>query len=261
MGTGVTVPTYRYRPAIVAQGFATLGQLYPGRVFLGVGTGEAINEEAATGEWAGYQERADRMVEAIEIIRKLWSGEVVNHQGKYYTIKTAKLYDLPPQPVPIYVAAGGKRSMRLAGEHGDGLIAGSDIAGKPELRAAFDEAARAAGKDPKTMPIIAETWVIVGNEDEARKYAPLWRFSAGPNNEYTNNPDPRDIQRRAERDVPLEEVYSGWTVSEDPNAHIEALQKLIAAGLTTLFVHSPQEDQQGVIDFYANRVLPELKGR
>src|SRR5207247_1347889 len=177
MGTGVTVPTYRYRPAIVAQGFASLDQLYPGRVFLGVGTGEAINEEAATGEWAGYAERAERMVEAIGIIRKLWSGEVINHQGQYYTIKTAKLYYLPPQPVPIYVAAGGKRSMRLAGQHGDGLITGADIAQKPDLRAAFEEAARAAGKDPKTMPIIAEAWVIVGNENEARNYAPLWRFS------------------------------------------------------------------------------------
>ena len=245
MGTGVTVPTYRYRPAIVAQGFASLGQLYPGRVFLGVGTGEAINEEAATGEWGAYQERAERMVEAIGIIRKLWSGEVVNHQGKYYTIKSARLYDLPTRPVPIYVAAAGKRSMRLAGEHGDGLIAGADITQKPELRAAFEEAARAAGKDPKNMPIIAEAWVIVGNEDEARKYAPLWRFSARATNDFTNNPDPRDIQRRAERDVPLEEVYSGWTVSEDPNAHIEALQKLIAGGLTTLFVHSPRRTSRG----------------
>src|SRR5438067_1441744 len=192
MGTGVTVPTYRYRPAIVAQGFATLGQLYPGRVFLGVGTGEAINEEAATGEWAGYAERAERMVEAIGIIRKLWSGEVVNHQGKFYTIKTARLYDLPPQPVPIYVAAGGKRSMRLAGEHGDGLITGAETAMKPDLRAAFEEGARAAGKDPKAMPIIAEAWVIVGDEDEARKYAPLWRFSSRATKDYTDNPDPRD---------------------------------------------------------------------
>src|SRR5438477_8768705 len=96
MGTGVTVPIYRYRPAIVALGFASLGQLYPGRVFLGVGTGEAINEEAATGEWAAYPERAERLAEAITVIRKLWTGDVINHQGKYYTLKVAKLYDLPP---------------------------------------------------------------------------------------------------------------------------------------------------------------------
>jgi TAT-translocated FGD2 family F420-dependent dehydrogenase len=261
MGTGVTVPIYRYPPAIVAQGFATLGQLYPGRIFLGVGTGEAINEEAATGQWAAYSERAERMVEAVEIIRKLWTGDVINHQGKYYTIKTAKLYDLPPQPVPIYIAAGGKKSMRLAGENGDGLITGADTAMKPEFRAAFFEGARAAGKDPASMPIIAETWIIAGGEDEARKYAPLWRFSPRASKDYTDNPDPRDIQRRAERDVPLEEVYEKWIVSPDPKVHIDALKKLLDGGITTLILHSPQEDQQAVIDFYAKSVLPELRNR
>jgi len=261
MGTGVTVPTYRYRPAIVAQGFASLGQLYPGRVFLGVGTGEAINEQAATGEWGGYAERADRMVEAIEIIRKLWTGEVIDYQGKYYTLVSAKLYDLPSQPVPIYVAAGGKHSMRLAGQWGDGLITDSGSALKPELRSAFEEGARSAGKDPAKMPIIAEAWAIVGNEDEARKYAELWRFAPRSYKNYTDNPDPRDIQRLAERDVPLEEVYQGWTVSEDPKVHIDALKRLIDGGLTTLFVHSPQEDQQMVIDFFGKQVLPALRSR
>lgn len=259
MGTGVTVPTYRYRPAIVAQGFATLGQLYPGRVFLGVGTGEAINEEAATGEWGNYTERADRMVEAIRLIRKLWSGEIVDYSGKYYTTKSAKLYDLPSVPVPIYVAAGGRKSMRLAGEHGDGLITDAGSAMKSELRAAYEEGARALSKDPKTMPIIVEAWAIVGDEDEARKYAPLWQFAPRSYKEYTDNPDPRDIERRAQRDVPLEEVYAEWTVSNDPKVHIDALKKLIDGGVTTLFVHSPQKNQQAVIDFYAKRVLPELK--
>ncbi|MFL5731826.1 MAG: TIGR03557 family F420-dependent LLM class oxidoreductase [Chloroflexia bacterium] len=261
MGTGVTVPTYRYPPAIVAQGFATLGLLYPGRIFLGVGTGEAINEEAATGRWDPYPVRAERLVEAILVIRKLWTGDMINHQGRYYTLKTAKLYDLPPVPVPIYVAAGGKKSLRLAGEHGDGLICDTDSAMKPDLRAAFEEGARAAGKDPATMPIVAEAWAIVGNEDEARKYAPLWRFSPDASKDFTNNPDPRDIQRQAERDIPLEKVYEKWVVSPDPKAHIEAIQKYIAAGITTIFLHSPQEDQQAVIDFFSKRVLPEVKGK
>jgi G6PDH family F420-dependent oxidoreductase len=238
-----------------------LGQLYPGRVFLGVGTGEAINEEAATGEWGNYTERAERLVEAISLIRKLWTGDIIDHRGKYYTTKAAKLYDLPPEPVPIYVAAGGKKSMRMAGEQGDGLITDTGSAMKPELRAVFEEGARAAGKDPTTMPIITEAWAIVGDEDEARKYAPLWQFAPRSYKEYTDNPDPRDIQRRAERDVPLEEVYAGWTVSTDPNVHIDALKKLIDGGVTTLVVHSPQTDQLGVIDFYAKRVLPEMKKR
>jgi TAT-translocated FGD2 family F420-dependent dehydrogenase len=261
MGTGVTVPTYRYRPAIVAQGFASLGLLYPGRIFLGVGTGEAINEEAATGEWGPYAERAERMIEAVDLIRKLWTGEIIDHHGKYYKTVAAKLYDLPPEPVPIYIAAGGKKSMRIAGEHGDGLISDAESALKPELKAAFEEGARAAGKDPARMPRIVEAWAIVGDESEARKYAELWRFAPRSYSDYTDNPDPRDIQRLAERDIPLEQVYAKWTVSNDPNAHIDALKKLVNGGVTTLFVHSPQADQQAVIDFYARRVLPELKTR
>ena len=109
-GTGVTCPTFRYRPPIVAQAFATLGVLYPGRPFLGVGTGEALNEVPASGEWGDYQERADRLVEAVELIRNLWSGEWVTHEGDYYQVKDARIYDVPPQPVPIYIAAEGRRA-------------------------------------------------------------------------------------------------------------------------------------------------------
>ena len=114
MGTGITCPTYRYHPSMVAHGFATLGLLYPGRVWLGVCTGEAINEEAATGQWGGYTERAERLVEAVKLICELWTGEVVNFQGKYYTTRSAKLYDVPPQPIPIYFGVQGKKSMRMA---------------------------------------------------------------------------------------------------------------------------------------------------
>jgi F420-dependent hydroxymycolic acid dehydrogenase len=259
MGTGVTCPTYRFHPSMVAHGFASLGMLYPGRIWLGVGTGEAINEEAATGQWGGYKERAARLVEAVQLIRELWTGEVVNHEGQYYTTRSAKLYDVPPEPIPIYAGVQGKQSMRLAGEHTDGLITDAVSALKPELRAAFEEGARAAGKDPSTMPVIAESWVFVGNEDEARKYAALWRFMPKALESYTDNPDPRDIQRRADLEVPLEQVYGDWAIGEDPRVHIEAIRKLYDGGVTTVIVHSPQEDQERVIDFYGKKVLPELR--
>ncbi|HEY7295887.1 MAG TPA: TIGR03557 family F420-dependent LLM class oxidoreductase, partial [Dehalococcoidia bacterium] len=99
-GTAVTCPTYRYRPAEVAEAFASLSLLNPGRVFLGVGTGEALNELPAGGGWGDYQERADRLAEAVEIIRKLWTGEWVAHRGRYYTVENARLYDTPAQPIP-----------------------------------------------------------------------------------------------------------------------------------------------------------------
>ena len=121
IGTTVTCPTLRYNPAVVAEAFASLSLLYPGRVFLGVGSGEALNEEAATGVWPKWPERWERLVEAIGIIRALWNGEQVAHHGKYYNVE-AKLYDPPPQPIPLLTAANGRKSMRLAGQHGDGLI-------------------------------------------------------------------------------------------------------------------------------------------
>ena len=166
-----------------------------------------------------------------------------------------------PSPCPSTSPPEARRACAWPGEHGDGLIADPQSATSPDLKAAFEEGARAAGKDPKTMPIISEAWAIVGNEDEARKYAQLWRFAPRATKDYTDNPDPRDIQRLAERDVPLEDVYKNWTVSPDPKVHIDALNKLIERGITTAFVHSPQEDQRGVIDFFAKRVLPELKRR
>ena len=121
MGTTVTCPTLRYSPAVVAQAFASMAHLAPGRIFLGVGSGEALNEQAATGTWPKWQERWNRLIEAITIIRQLWSGESVSFKGKYYTVD-AKLYDPPPQPIPLLTAANGRKSMRLAGQYGDGLV-------------------------------------------------------------------------------------------------------------------------------------------
>jgi TAT-translocated FGD2 family F420-dependent dehydrogenase len=147
-GTGVTCPTFRYRPAIVAQAFATLSALAPGRVFLGVGSGEAINEQATTGTWAPYAERAERLIEAIGIIRGLWTGDWISSEGRYYQVPNAKLYDPPPQPIPLFVAAGGTKSMRLTGRYGDGLISDARRAVMPEMRGAFEDGAREAGRDP-----------------------------------------------------------------------------------------------------------------
>lgn len=259
MGTGVTCPTYRYRPAIVAEGFASLGLLYPGRVFLGVGTGEALNERASGGGWGSYRERGDRLIEAVKLIRRLWTGDWVSHDGRYYPIEQARLYDVPSQPVPIYFAAAGPKSMRLAGIHGDGLITSAENALQPELRDAFREGARSAGKDPEAMPIVVEQMVSVSGPSEAAQDAERWRFLPKAFESYVTDPDPRSIQRRAEADVPIDQVVAKFTVGEDPGIHIQALQKLIDAGVTHIFVHSAQQDQRKVINFYGRHVLPEVE--
>src|SRR5207248_6619166 len=173
MGTTVTCPTMRYHPAVVAQTFASLAALYPGRVFLGVGSGEALNEQAATGMRPAWPERWERLVEAIEIIRALWSGEPVKHQGKYYTVD-GKLYDPPPQPIPLLAAANGKKSMRLAGTHGDGLI--TDPSTWKQHKAEWEAGAQEAGKDRAEMPVLVEQFVVVGDKQEAARAAEKWRF-------------------------------------------------------------------------------------
>jgi TAT-translocated FGD2 family F420-dependent dehydrogenase len=257
-GTGVTCPSFRYRPAEVAQAFATLGALSPGRVFLGIGSGEALNEVPAGGGWGTYRERTDRMVEAVQLIQRLFSGEWVTFEGRYYQVRDAKLYDLPPQPVPIYLAASGPKSARVVGEHGDGWITFGDTPLQPPVRAAYEEGARAAGKDPGAMPIILEHYVVVGGRAEAEEAARYWRFMAVPLDLLTI-PDPREIQRKAEESVTLEQVYADWPVSEDPQVHLAALERYFAAGVTDIIVHSGQQDQERVIRFYGEQVLPLLR--
>jgi TAT-translocated FGD2 family F420-dependent dehydrogenase len=258
LGTGVTCPTYRYRPQIVAEAFASLGLLYPGRVFLGVGSGEALNEVPGGGGWGPYRERAARLEEAVSLIRTLWTGEWVKFQGRFYLADMARLYDVPKPPVPIYVAAGGPRSMTLAGKIGDGLISDAQRATQPELRRAFEQGAQEAGKDSASLPVLAEHLVVVGTKQDAERAAQRWRFMPKAWERYVSDPDPRSIQRRAERDIPLEDVYRSWVVSEDPEAHVQALHKLIDGGVTHIFLHSPQADQASVIAFYGEQVLPKL---
>ena len=211
------------------------------------------------GAGAEYEERAERLIEAVQVIRKLWEGKIVSHSGRYFQLDNAKLYDVPDQPVPIYMAASGAESMRHAGEYGDGLITDPKSLKKPELMAAFRAGVQKAGRIADSLPVIVEHWVVVGDKAEAERYAPLWRFIPKAWEKYVTNPDPRDIQRQAETDVPLDEVYKDWPVSTDPQVHIQALQKLLDAGATHIFVHSPQADQAQVIEFYGQKVLPHLK--
>lgn len=253
-GTGVTCPLHRHPPAEVAQTFASLELLAPGRVFLGVGTGEAVNEQAGTGQYGRYRERHDRLVEAVQLIRQLWTGQRVTFNGRYYKTDQLKLYDVPPTPPPIMVAASGPKSARLAGEHGDGWITQSGQATDPKLRGAFTDGARAAGRDPRTMPIWAETFAVVGDRGEVDRAAELWRFTAAG----SDQPNPVDIQRRAEQNAPLEAVSAKWPKGTDPAAHADALRPLLDAGITP-FMHFPQQDPHAAITFYRDRVLPRLR--
>ncbi len=163
IGTSVATPTLRYHPAVLAQAFATVACLAPGRVFLGVGSGESLNEVPALGiEWPGFNERLSRLREAVELIRLLWTQERVSYDGRHYRTHLATVYDRPPQPVPILIAAAGPRAARFVGEVGDGFITTS---GKPaelyadRLLPAVEQGAREAGRDPDGLERMLEVKV------------------------------------------------------------------------------------------------------
>jgi F420-dependent hydroxymycolic acid dehydrogenase len=257
-GTGVTCPTFRYRPAVVAQAFASLAVLSPGRVFLGVGSGEALNEVPSGGGWGDPRTRFERLMEAVGLIRQLWTGEWVHHVGQYFRVENARIYDPPPQPVPIYIAGSGRRAAESAGELGDGWITDTHSLTNSSIRAAFDNGARSAANQPDRR-VLVESYVVVGGVSEAEEAARFWRFVPIGFKELLDEPDPREIQRVAEQRLSLQDVYRTWVVSADPGAHVEALQKQFEAGATDVFIHSGQSDQQRVIDFYASAVLPRLR--
>jgi TAT-translocated FGD2 family F420-dependent dehydrogenase len=252
-GTGVTCPSYRYHPASVAQAFASLALLAPGRVFLGLGTGERLNEQAGTGGWDAYSERHDRLIEAIALIRQLFSGQRISFAGRYFQTEQLKLYDLPESTPPIFVAASGPKSARLAGQYGDGWITQAAGVTKAPLLTALAQGAQAAGRDPDTLGKRAEMFAVVGDHDEIARAAELWRFTAGA----VDQPNPVGIQRAAQAN-PLDKVAAGWTTGTDPKPHIAAVQAVLDAGATP-FVHFPQRDPTSAIAFYRAHVLGKLR--
>jgi F420-dependent hydroxymycolic acid dehydrogenase len=255
MGTTVTCPTFRYNPAVVAEAFASLDRLYPGRVFLGVGSGEALNEQAATGSWPKWQERWNRLIEAITVIRQLWSGQDVSFKGKYYTVE-AKLRNIPEAQIPLLTAANGPKSMRLAGIHGDGLV--SDPTSWSKWKSHWEDGAKSAGKDPSTMPVLIEQYVVVGNQNAAQLPAELWRFGPKAWKGLFDTRDPAAIQQRADAEISIEEVLKSWAVGAEPNVHINKIRELFDSGATIVNIHCPQANQQQVIDFYGRNVLPKF---
>jgi TAT-translocated FGD2 family F420-dependent dehydrogenase len=258
IGPTVTCPILRYNPAVVAEAFASLDLLAPGRIFLGIGSGEALNEQAATGLWPNWQERSERFVEAAGLIRSLWRGESVIQHGRFYNVN-AKLYDPPATSIPLLMAANGPKAMRRAGQYGDGLI--TDPKTWKQHKSEFEAGARAAGKNPAQMPVLVEQFVVVGDRQDAEQAAGLWRFIPKAFKSYYNIRDPREIQRRADAELPLEKVYGDWPVGTDPNVHLRAIDELFASGVTIVNIHSGQPDQERVIDFYGKEVLPKLAAK
>ena len=263
LGTSVLTPTFRYHPSIVAQTFATLGSMFPGRVILGVGTGESLNEVPATGlAWPEMKERFARLREAVALIRGLWSEDRVTFEGTYYRTLQATIYDRPQVPVPIYIAAGGPQVARYAGRAGDGMICTSGKA--PTLYTEQLLPAVAAGRAEAANPDGAfermiEVKVSFDPDGEAARQATKhWAALALSAEEKMSVEDPLEMERLADA-LPVERSAQRFIVSSDPDEHVERIRTYLDLGFDHLVFHAPGPDQSRFLELYAKDVLPRLR--
>lgn len=264
LGTSVLTPTFRYQPAIVAQAFGTLGVLNPGRIILGVGAGESLNEVAVTAaEWPSPKERLARLREAVDLIRKLWSDELVTYDGQYYRTLDATIYDRPDQPIPIYISAGGPVAAKYAGRAGDGFICTSgkgDELYRDKLLPALAEGAQAAGRDLATIERMIEIKVSF-DTDRARAMQDtrIWAALALSAEDKAGIHDPREMERKAE--AVADQAHRRWLVSDDPDEQIEQIRPYIELGFNHLVFHAPGDDQLRFLQLYAREILPRIRQR
>ena len=264
LGTSVLTPTFRHHPSMVAQCFATLGVMFPGRIVLGVGTGESLNEVPATGiEWPAFKERFARLREAVTLIRTLWSEERVSFTGEYYRTENATIYDRPAEPIPIYVAAGGALVAKYAGRAGDGMICTS---GKPpELYTDTLLPNVAAGREAgsRTGPYVRMIEMKVSfDPDRVRALEDTrhWAALALSAEEKLSVEDPLEMERLAAA-LPLERAASRWIVSDDADEHVDRIAAYVALGFDHLVFHAPGPDQARFLRLYGDQVLPRLRAR
>ncbi len=265
IGTSVATPTFRYHPAIVAQALGTIGALNPGRVVLGVGTGESMNEVPATGmKWPNYKERFRRLRESIELMQRLWTEERVTFEGEYYRTESATIYDRPDEPVPIYLAASGPTVARLAGRVAQGFICTSGKAPelyKETLLPNLDEGLQKAGRGRDEVEFMIEMKVSFDTDrDRAMEDTRHWAALALSPEEKTGIEDPVEIEKRAAA-LPLERVASRWIVSSDPEEQVERIAPYVEMGFRHLVFHGPGPDQERFIRLYAEHVIPRLRER
>ena len=263
LGTSVLTPTLRYHPSVVAQAFATLACLNPGRVFLGVGTGESLNETPATGaDWPGAKERRLRLAEAIALMRLLWTDERVTFEGDYYRTERATVYDRPEEPVPVYVAASGPLAAKLAGRVGDGFIvtSGKDPQLYEELYASMEEGARAAARDPMAIVRMIEIKVSYDHDLEFAKHAcDYWAPLALSPEQKRDVEDPIELERLADENPGI--AQRRFIVSSDPDEVVERIGAYVALGFDHLVFHAPGDDQRRFLDQFAADVVPRLRER
>jgi coenzyme F420-dependent glucose-6-phosphate dehydrogenase len=250
VGTGVTCPMIRTHPAIIAHAAATTADLFEGRFFLGVGTGENLNEHILGDHWPPYDERREMLEEAIEIMRGLWAGELFSYRGEHYVVENARIYDVPSDPIRIRVAATGPESARIAGKFGDGLIVTSPQ--RDVLDAYVD-----GGGDGPIYGQVTVCWAIT--EAEARKTMHRIWPTAGLQGDLTQElPLPKHFEDAASLVTP-ESLAEHTPLGPDPEPYIAAVREYLDAGVENVYIHQVGSDQEGFIQFFREELQPALK--
>jgi coenzyme F420-dependent glucose-6-phosphate dehydrogenase len=265
IGTSVMTPTFRYHPAVVAQAFATLGVMFPGRIVLGIGTGESLNEVPSTGmAWPDFKERFARLREAVTLIRRLWTEERLTFEGQFYRTQSATIYDRPATPVPIYVAAAGALIAKYAGRVGDGLICTSGKARElytetllPKVAEGLSEA---ESKRPDYARMIEIKVSFDADRDRALQDTRHWAVLALTPEEKVSVENPDEMERLA-AGLSAERAASRWIVSNDPDEHVERISYYVDLGFEHLVFHAPGPDQERFIRLYSEQILPRLRRR
>jgi coenzyme F420-dependent glucose-6-phosphate dehydrogenase len=249
IGTGVTCPTMRIHPAIIAQAAATTASMMPGRFFLGVGTGENLNEHITSARWPSLEIRQEMLEEAVEVMRTLWEGGLRSYRGRYFTVENARIYTLPEEPVPIMVAAAGEASAELAGRIGDGLIS---TAPKHETIETFE---KSGGSGLKYGQL---TVCYDGDERRARKTAlEQWPNAAIPGQLGQELPLPTHFEQAA-KSVTEDSIAETVVCGPDPEKHLEQIRAFTEAGFDHVYVHQVGPKQKEFIEFYAREIIPKL---
>jgi G6PDH family F420-dependent oxidoreductase len=259
IGPGVTCPSFRMHPAIVAQAAATMAAMYPGRFWLGIGSGEALNEHVVAPYWPEVAERIARMFEAIEIIQKLFTGKDVKHRGEFFRMETMRLWTMPATPPPIYVATAGPLTAEKTGRLCDGIITVGAAEEKLDaVFARFDKGAREAGKDPSTMPRVLQlhlSWAPTQEEAE-RNALEEWP-NGGMQFSKQDIRTPQVFEALAAM-VRIEHFRGRMLISDDLEAHRREIQRYLDMGFTKIYLHNVGRNQREWIEAFGREVLPGL---
>ncbi len=250
LGTGVTCPTIRTHPAIIAHAAATAQYMMEGRFYLGLGTGENLNEHIVGEGWPAYDVRQEMLDEAIDVIRLLWEGGQQSHYGEYYTLENAQIYTMPDEPPPIYLAAAGPKATRFAGETGDGLISTSP---NPEVVSGFREA---GGQGKPVYGQLTLCWAK--SKEEAVKTALEAWPTAGLGGELSQELATPAHFRQAVQLVREEDIEKAIVCGPDPEPVIAKVQEYIDAGFDHIYLHQVGQDQEGFFQFYERELRNQL---